>query len=108
MWQKKRLEILKRDSFTCINCKNEEKQLQVHHKIYYYGRMAWEYKNKDLATLCCDCHSVAKFICFEKSQTWKIIFNHDLKTFLVCLIKLIIRKFLGVCRECHNDLHKIK
>ncbi len=57
MWQKKRLEIMKRDKFTCQDCGDTENQLQVHHKSYTYGKMVWEYDNDNLITLCEDCHS---------------------------------------------------
>ena len=30
--------------------------LNVHHKYYSSGRMAWQYKNEALITLCTNCH----------------------------------------------------
>ncbi len=56
MWQKKRLEIMQRDNFTCQDCGDTESQLQVHHKAYVFGNKVWEYENSDLITLCEDCH----------------------------------------------------
>ena len=56
MWQKKRLEIMQRDNFTCQNCGDENRQLQVHHKHYIYGNNVWEYDEDELVTLCSDCH----------------------------------------------------
>ena len=35
-WQKKRLEILNRDNFTCIKCGDKETTLQIHHFKYYF------------------------------------------------------------------------
>ncbi len=55
-WQRRRLEILERDGFACVRCKNTEQQLQVHHKRYVPGKMAWEHADADLETLCSDCH----------------------------------------------------
>ena len=55
-WQKKRLEILSRDKFTCKLCKDTETQLHVHHKYYEDGCDPWEYPNTALVTLCADCH----------------------------------------------------
>lgn len=55
-WQKKRLEILERDKFTCLACGDTEKQLHVHHGIYIKNKMAWEYENITLHTLCNSCH----------------------------------------------------
>jgi hypothetical protein len=60
-WQKKRLEILERDKFTCLACGDTEKQLHVHHGIYIKNKMAWEYDNVTLHTLCCVCHEEAGF-----------------------------------------------
>jgi hypothetical protein len=55
-WQKKRLEILERDDFTCQCCLDTEYTLCVHHKRYIKNRMIWQYDNYDLITLCEDCH----------------------------------------------------
>lgn len=40
----------------CQWCMSSE-DLQVHHKKYISGRMAWEYDDFDLLTLCGKCHS---------------------------------------------------
>lgn len=57
-WQKKRLEILERDGFSCMCCGEENKQLHVHHKYYIAGKNIWDYPNDSLITLCCDCHKI--------------------------------------------------
>jgi len=57
-WQKKRLEILKRDEFTCTNCGNKESTLHVHHKHYNKGAMIWDYQGWELTTLCETCHEL--------------------------------------------------
>jgi 5-methylcytosine-specific restriction endonuclease McrA len=54
-WKNKRLIILKRDNFSC-RCCGSENDLQVHHKKYIVGRMAWEYPNSILITVCGECH----------------------------------------------------
>jgi hypothetical protein len=56
-WQKKRLEIMQRDNFTCQICLDTEETLQVHHKSYDKDKKAWEYGNDRLITLCETCHS---------------------------------------------------
>lgn len=56
-WQKKRLEILNRDNFTCRCCGDSESTLHVHHKMYISGRDVWDYDNMLLITLCELCHT---------------------------------------------------
>ena len=55
-WQKRRLEILKRDDFKCQVCYDGESTLHVHHRRYVKGRMVWEYEDDELVTLCLNCH----------------------------------------------------
>ena len=55
-WQKKRLEILERDEFTCQLCFDSESTLMVHHKVYDKTKEPWEYENSELVTLCQSCH----------------------------------------------------
>ena len=55
-WQKKRLEIMERDDFTCTICGNSEKTLNVHHGYYERGKQPWDYPDIALKTLCEDCH----------------------------------------------------
>lgn len=56
-WQKKRLEILQRDNFTCRHCGDTETTLHVHHEKYT-GKNPWDADNDDLITICLDCHEV--------------------------------------------------
>lgn len=55
-WQRKRLEILQRDGFKCMDCDDHESTLHVHH-IAYYGE-PWDCPDDLLVTLCENCHSV--------------------------------------------------
>ena len=55
-WQKKRLEILSRDCFTCRGCGDKTRTLHVHHRNYQRGKEPWDYANSVLVTLCEDCH----------------------------------------------------
>lgn len=57
-WQKKRLEIMERDGWQCQCCFDRDNTLTVHHKKYDNGKMAWEYDNELLITLCEDCHTI--------------------------------------------------
>jgi len=53
-WQKKRLEILNRDNFTCIKCGDKETELHINH-LKYTGE-PHDAPNEDLETLCKHCH----------------------------------------------------
>lgn len=61
-WQKKRLEILKRDNFTCQKCCDDEFELHVHHSYYRKGKNPWEYENDSLLTVCKYCHSIIEHL----------------------------------------------
>lgn len=55
-WQKKRLEILSRDNFTCQSCFDKTSTLHLHHLDYISGNEPWEYPDEYLLTLCENCH----------------------------------------------------
>lgn len=59
-WQKKRLDIMQRDNFTCQICSDTKTSLQVHHKKYINGNNPWDCPNEDLITLCEFCHGLIK------------------------------------------------
>ena len=54
LWQKRRLEILSRDHFKCLLCKDDKHELQIHH-LGYTGE-PWEAPDEFLKTLCASCH----------------------------------------------------
>lgn len=55
-WQRKRLEVLNRDDFTCLLCNSKEDTLNVHHEVYCGD--PWEVDIKHLKTYCFRCHEV--------------------------------------------------
>lgn len=55
-WQRKRLEIMQRDNFTC-RCGVKDRTLHVHHCFYEWGKEPWDYPDSSLVTLCEGCHS---------------------------------------------------
>lgn len=57
-WQKKRLEILQRDSFKCTHCTDTETSLHVHHKTYIKWNKPREYENNNFETVCGVCHEI--------------------------------------------------
>ena len=56
-WQRRRLEVLSAANFTCQDCGSKDKTLHVHHKRYEKGKDPWEAKDRDLVSLCEECHS---------------------------------------------------
>jgi len=73
-WQKRRLEIMQRDNFTCRRCGNglnDGVSLNVHHFTYRKCK-PWEYFDYELVTLCENCHHEIHDI--EPKET------HQLKT----------------------------
>lgn len=55
-WQKKRLEIMQRDQWTCRLCGSTTETLNVHHVYYEKGFDVWQYPDFALLTLCEECH----------------------------------------------------
>jgi hypothetical protein len=58
-WQKKRLEVMERDRWSCTDCGDGDGDgvtLNVHHIYYEAGRAPWEYENEMLVTRCEICH----------------------------------------------------
>jgi len=56
-WQKRRLEILERWGWICLNCGSGEKTLHVHHVGYRRNADPWDYPDWLLVPLCEDCHA---------------------------------------------------
>jgi hypothetical protein len=56
-WQKKRLEIMSRDNWTCNLCGDTETCLNVHHKEYKKNTNPWDYEDSNFVTLCEPCHN---------------------------------------------------
>ena len=67
-WQKKRLQILERDNWTCQECYNSDRTLHVHHKFYEKGREPWDIDNDLLTTLCKDCHKSEGDVAYHVNQ----------------------------------------
>ncbi len=58
-WQRKRLQILERDKWTCLSCGDDRSTLHVHHREYCHDAQPWEYDDNQLETLCVNCHHTA-------------------------------------------------
>ncbi len=74
-WQKKRLEVMQRDEFTCQCCKQKNKTLHIHHKTYEFGCDPWDYEDYNFITLCQACHT--------EEEYQKLIFNSTIKFLLI-------------------------
>jgi len=55
-WQKRRLEILGRDEWTCQKYYGSEHTLHVHHRWYENGKAPWDAPDEALVALCEMCH----------------------------------------------------
>lgn len=55
-WQKKRLEILEYNKWTCESCHSTENTLNVHHKYYEENKKPWDYEDEAFTVLCNKCH----------------------------------------------------
>jgi hypothetical protein len=67
-WQRKRLEILERDNFTCQLCSNDKMELHIHH--IEYNENPWDSHEDNLITYCKVCH---KNIEKSKKSDFRII-----------------------------------
>lgn len=95
-WQRKRLEIMERDRFSCQSCGNETSTLNVHHKYYLRGVSPWDYADAALITLCEPCHELAE----EKTNRLNVVLSQmdpaDVDLLIGwCLGKLLIRTAYG-------------
>lgn len=68
-WQKKRLEVLNRDNFTCQLCETVKIELHVHHLSYGHDTEPWDYDDSNFITYCKVCHKVVEF---TKKEKWDI------------------------------------
>lgn len=68
-WQKKRLEVLDDNEFTCQSCGDTQSTLHVHHKMYAKGKEPWEYQLDQYAVLCENCHEI------EHSKDFDVFFE---------------------------------
>jgi 5-methylcytosine-specific restriction endonuclease McrA len=85
-WLDLREIILIRDGYMCQHCMSG-KNLQVHHLYYLSGKLAWEYPDSALQTLCKGCHAMEHGII--KVEPKRIGNNHDIKTIRMVMIEFI-------------------
>ena len=97
-WQKKRLNILNRDNFTCQLCGDTETELHVNH-LKYTGE-PYDAPNEDLETLCKHCHLIHHSVKEKISNVIKIVYDD--------YVDVVYTNELGsCCGTIHNDIfHK--
>jgi len=93
-WQKKRLEILQRDNFTCQLCSDTETELHIHHKEYSWDNEPWEYESDNFQTLCKRCHVSTEYL--KESKCTPIISVKKNYTNLGCVVSCIIKNEMDV------------
>lgn len=96
-WQKRRLEIMQADNFTCQICGDTESTLNVHHLCYHKDKNIWEYEDWELITLCENCHK-------EEHNSYEDIYAYveslkshgvTMREILTLLDSMDIRLYLG-------------
>lgn len=72
-WKDRRGEILVRDGYRCVKCtaSYENRILHVHHKVYHYGHMPWEYQDEELESLCYICHAIEHGLIKEPERRYQ-------------------------------------
>ena len=98
-WQKRRLEIMQRDEFTCQMCGSKDETLHVHHIKYVNGRKYWEYDDWELITLCEECHE------YEHSNKKSVLDAiEDICKYGITFTEIfILLSDLDVALYCQND-----
>ena len=91
-WQKKRLQIMERDNWTCRSCGWNESTLNVHHKYYLPNRLPWEYLDSNLITLCEGCHEFEEDFRYPDYNEWdrKLLDNGYLNSDIAHLFSLLL------------------
>ena len=87
-WQKRRLEILNANNFTCECCGDKETTLHIHH-ITYHG-LPWEASDDMMQCVCADCHyiledikKISKFIFYEYGYK---IYDQGKKLYMIAIV----------------------
>lgn len=100
-WQKKRLEIMQRDNFTCQHCLSTDKPLQVHHLVYEKGKKPWAYKNEELITLCEECHRLeTEESNYVYEQYKDLLYNFKMSGFSIIVLSAIFQLISETLYSC--------
>jgi hypothetical protein len=91
-WQQKRLKIMERDGFRCLECGGDKDTLNVHHGCYVPGRDPWDYDDDLLHTLCERCHERTQAVLAHVHELLGSLRIHELRAAVNALVAT------GVCR----------
>jgi 5-methylcytosine-specific restriction endonuclease McrA len=100
-WQERRLRIFERDAFCCTQC-GSKNDLQVHHKDYFPGKMAWEYPDQDLVTLCGKCHTEEGKRETHERYLLQSLKNSGFSSFEVLALSSYLDKYRGFAKDVKN------
>lgn len=83
-WLQKKTEILIRDNYSCRKC-GAKSNLNVHHLSYEEGKLAWEYQNEKLITLCKKCHEKEhNIVSYPIVGSFYKYYHSDYTDYVVC------------------------
>lgn len=109
-WQKKRLEILDRDNFTCQMCGDTKSTLHVHHKEYLNN--PWDAISSNLITYCEHCHQFSEitknFSIYKRLIKVKKEFCSNGVLMNVLLIDKYDKKCIDIHKLTSNGLNDIE
>lgn len=108
-WQKRRLEIMHRDNFTCQLCGDKESALNVHHKVYRNCDI-WQYEDEELVTYCEMCHLVAEFCKKQSLKTEPCLIEKEIHALYSDVINILAvvaaQDTLCICIMCYDKSTK--
>lgn len=97
-WQKKRLEVMKRDNWRCQHCWTARDTLTVHHAVYTKGRDPWEYNDSNLITLCSTCHTNLETYSLHEARRTASLIEASVGFELFCRLQSVINEIQQVGR----------
>lgn len=102
-WQRKRLEVMNREDFTCERCRDKSKTLNVHHSYYERGNSPWEYPIESLHCLCESCHEIIQEMMTVLNREIGLIPMSELQSVIGHLRGIRINHDRSIEVECDSD-----
>jgi len=106
-WQKKKAEILARDSYVCRSCGRNDITLHAHHILYIYDAEPWDYPDDVLITYCEVCHNTEHLIgTVVREELLLAIENNPLLIHMVAQLCILTRELPEFERNMRSFLDK--